>query len=150
MYLDLLLAVLHHLLAFALAAALAAEFVLLRPGLAGRDLRILSRIDGAYGGIAGAIVVVGVLRVFFGLRGWEFYASNMFFWAKMAVFVAVGLLSLPPTIRIQRWQRAAAGSQGLYIVPEKDVKDMRRYLRLEAALFMLIPVFAAMMVRVGY
>jgi len=150
MYIDLLLAILHHLLVFTLAAALAAEFVLLRPGLAGRDLNILAHIDGAYGGIAGAVVVVGVLRVFFGLRGWEFYAYNAFFWAKMAVFVVVGLLSIVPTIRIQRWKRAAAGSQGLHIVPERDVADARRYLRLEAALFVLIPIFAAMMVRVGY
>ena len=84
---DLLLAIAHHLLFFALIAILAAETVLVRPGLAGDTLKRLGRLDAAYGGLAGLILIVGFCRVFFGLKGWEFYIYNWVFWAKIAAFL---------------------------------------------------------------
>lgn len=147
MFVDLILAIAHHLLIFALAAALAAEFVLVRPGLAGRDVKLVSHIDQAYGGLAGAVIVVGVLRVIFGLKGWEFYVYNWAFWAKMIAFAATGLISLLPTMRILNWKKAAEASQGLYVVPDSEVAIVRRYVRWGLTVFLLIPVFAAMMAR---
>jgi putative membrane protein len=143
---DLLLAIAHHLLVFALAGILFAEFVLLKPGLGGRQLSLLGRLDGAYGGIAVAIIVIGVCRVIFGLKGWEYYVSNHAFWGKMAAFVLVGLLSIPPTMRIIRWRREA-GSSTDYVVPDGEIASMRRYVHGELAFFALILVFAAMMAR---
>lgn len=79
---DLLLAILHHFLVFTLAGLLAAELALVRPGLSGSGLALLGRIDGAYGGVAMAIIVVGICRVIFGIKGWEYYVSNHAFWAR--------------------------------------------------------------------
>ena len=110
---DLLLAILHHFLVFTLAGMLAAEFVLVRPGLSGASLGVLGRIDGAYGGVAMAIIVVGICRVLFGLKGWEYYVTNHAFWGKMAAFVIVGLLSIRPTMRIIAWRQSGTG-----VVPE--------------------------------
>ncbi|MCR4267339.1 DUF2214 family protein [Nitratireductor sp. ZSWI3] len=147
---DLILAILHHLLVFLLAAVLAGEFVLLRPGISGRDLKLLAHIDRAYGGIALAVILVGIGRVLHGLKGWEFYVYNWAFWAKMAAFATVGLLSIAPTTRIRGWARTA-GKDAAYAVPDAEVSAARRYLRLEVLVFALIPVFAAMMARgVGY
>lgn len=147
---DLLLAIAHHLLVFSLAGILFAEFVLLKPGLAGRNLSLLGRLDGAYGGIAMAIIIVGVCRVIFGLKGWEFYVYNHSFWAKMGAFVVVGLLSIPPTMRIVRWRKAAAAAAD-HVVPDAEIAGAKRFLHAELAVFLLIPVFAAMMARgVGY
>ena len=143
---DLLLAIAHHLLVFSLAGILFAEFVLLKPGLSGRNLALLGRLDGAYGGLAMAIIIVGVGRVFYGLKGWEYYVGNHAFWAKMAAFVIVGLLSIPPTIRIVRWRKAAEAAS-TYVVPDGEVASMRRYLHGELAFFALILIFAAMMAR---
>jgi putative membrane protein len=145
---DLLLAIAHHLFVFALAGILFAEFVLLKPGLSGRNLSLLGRLDGAYGGLAMAIIVIGVCRVIFGLKGWEYYVGNHAFWGKMAAFLVVGLLSIPPTLRIIRWRREAGSSEG-YVVPDAEVASMRRYVHGELAFFALILVFAAMMAR-GY
>jgi putative membrane protein len=143
---DLLLAILHHLLVFSLAGILAAEWVLVRPGLSGPSLRLLGRIDGAYGGTALAVVVVGVCRVIFGLKGWEYYVSNHAFWGKMAAFVIVGLLSIRPTMRILAWRRA-----GDTLVPDVEIAAVRIWIRGEIAFFALILVFAAMMARgIGY
>jgi putative membrane protein len=146
-FVDLLLAIVHHLLAFSLAGVLAAEFALVRPGLAGRELRLVAQIDQAFGALALAIVVIGVLRVFFGLKGWEYYVYNWAFWAKMAAFVAVGLLSIRPTVRIVAWRNAARHSTGLYVVPDAEIAGIRRLIRWEAGVFLLIPLFAAIMAR---
>lgn len=144
--LDLLLAATHHLLVFALAAALAAELVLLRPGLAGEAIGRLARIDRAYGGLAGGVILIGIGRVIFGLKSWEFYVHNPLFWAKMAAFAAVGLLSIQPTRIILRWSRQS-GTDGAAPVPEADVATIRAYVVAQAAIFALIPVLAAAMAR---
>lgn len=143
---DLLLAILHHLLVFSLAGILAAELALVRPGLSGRSVQLLGRIDGTYGGIAMAIVAVGVCRVVFGLKGWEYYVSNHAFWGKMVAFVIVGLLSIRPTMRILAWRRA-----GEAVVPDAEIAAVRTWIKGEIAFLALVLAFAAMMARgVGY
>lgn len=144
---DLILTIVHHLLAFALAGVIAAEAILVRPGLGRRNLALLGRIDATYGGLAALLVLIGASRVYFGLKGWEFYVYNPTFWAKMAAFATVGLLSIGPTIRIARW-RAAGGGEN-YIVPEVEIARVRGFLKAEIAVFALIPIFAAAMAR-GY
>ena len=144
---DLILAVAHHWLVFAISALLAAELALVRPGIGRRELKLLGRIDSIYGALAGAVILVGVARVYFGLKGWEYYVYNQIFWAKMAAFVVVGLLSIPPTLRIIRWNRAIVEPD--YAVPDAEISTTRRYLWLEALVLALVLVFAAMMAR-GY
>jgi putative membrane protein len=139
---DLLLAILHHFLVFSLAGMLTAEFALVRPGLAGSSLDLLGRIDGAYGGVAGAIVVVGICRVLFGLKGWEYYVTNHAFWGKMIAFVIVGLLSIRPTMRIIAWRRSETG-----VVPEGEIIAVRSWIKGEIAFLALVLVFAAAMAR---
>ncbi|HEY2662164.1 MAG TPA: DUF2214 family protein [Caulobacteraceae bacterium] len=146
--LDLSLAIAHHLLVFSLAAILAAELAMVRPGLSGPGLKRLGIIDLHYGVIAGAIVVVGFLRVFYGVKGPGAYLPNPFFWAKMATFALVGLLSIPPTLRILAWRKQAK-TEPAFSLDEAQVRGVRRLLIAEVALFALIPVFAATMAR-GY
>ncbi len=146
---DLLLAVLHHLLAFLLVAVLAAQIAIVRPGLASGSLTLLGRLDAAYGGLAVTLIAVGVGRVLFGVKGWEFYVHSPAFWAKMAAFAIVGFLSILPTRRIARWLRAAGNAD--QVVPEAEIRAVRFWFKAEAAVFVLIPVFAAAMARgVGY
>ena len=47
----------------------------------------LARVDAWFGIMAALVVAAGVLRVFFGAKGYEYYFVNIFFWAKMALFV---------------------------------------------------------------
>jgi putative membrane protein len=147
---DLILAILHHFLIFAIAGIIFAETMIVRRGLTGETIPLLARIDGQYGLLAGAVILVGMGRVFFGLKGWEFYIYYWAFWAKMASFVAVGLLSIRPTLRFLRWRNAAAGDTA-YAVPDAEIDAVRPYLGAEAVVFLLIPTFAAIMARgVGY
>ena len=105
---DLLLAIAHHLLIFALFGLLVTEMVMLKPEIPRATVFRLARIDTAFGIVAGLILIVGVGRVFFGLKGYEYYAHSPAFWAKIAAFVVIGLLSIQPTTRIIQWRKAAA------------------------------------------
>jgi putative membrane protein len=146
MAIDLLLAILHHLLVFSLVAILAVELVLMRPGLGGKQLARLGAYDAAYGAVAGLVLVVGFLRVFFGLKGADYYFHNHFFWGKIGSFIIVGLLSIVPTIRILQWRRESRANPA-FAPPEGDVLRMRRYMHGEGLFIVLIIVFAAAMAR---
>ena len=146
--LDLILAATHHLAVFTLVAIYAAEFALLRPGIAGPRIKQLARIDAAYGAVAGIVVVVGIIRVIFGAVGWQYYVGNQMFWAKMAAFLVVGLLTIPPTLAIRRWAKAGRGDQD-YVPPAGEIAANRRFVHLQAGVLLLIPIFAAAMAR-GY
>ena len=102
--LDLVLTIVHHLLVFGLAVMLAMELAWLRADPV--PIARLSRIDAGYGGVAALIVVIGVARVIWGAKGWVAYQDNPFFWAKIATFVVIGLLSIAPTLQFVRWSRA--------------------------------------------
>ena len=145
---DLLLAIAHHLLVFSLAGIIGAEFVLVRGDLGAATLKRLAGIDRHYGIIAALIIIVGIGRVFYGLKGWEFYVYNWVFWAKMAAFAIVGLLSIVPTVRFISWSRQASGNPS-FAVPAVELASVKNYVRAEGFIFLLIPVFAAAMAR-GY
>ena len=145
---DLILAIAHHLAVFTLVAIFAAEFALLRPGLEGKRLTQLGALDRAYGATAMLVIVVGVVRVIFGSAGWEYYVGNWVFWAKMIAFLGVGLASIPPTVAILRWRKAAAADAG-FVPAAAEIAAARRFLYLQAVLLVFIPSFAAAMAR-GY
>jgi putative membrane protein len=146
---DLLLALAHHFLVFGLAALLAAEAALLRPGLDSRQLGVLARLDAAYGSFAVLILIVGFARVVYGVRGPEFFLANPWFWAKIAAFVVVGILSAPPTIRFIAWRHRFKQQPG-FAVTAGEVRWVRRFFVGEIVVFAFIPLFAAAMVRVPF
>lgn len=146
--LDLVLAILHHLLILSLAGLMMAGFVLVRPGVSGGALKTLGGIDASYGGTAVLILVVGFSRVFLGGKGADFYLHNPLFWAKIAAFAVVGLLSIQPTIAILKWRKQAAADPA-FTPPAAELAKVRKVMLAELLVFALIPVFAAAMAR-GY
>jgi putative membrane protein len=145
---DLSLAIVHHLLVFLLAGVLAFEVGVIRPSMKSEDILRVSRVDNWYGILAAAIVVVGFSRAIYAAKGWAYYAANGFFWAKIAAFAVVGLLSIMPTIQIIRWRRARK-ADAAFLPAGPAIAGVRRFLWAEVAFFALIPAFAAAMAR-GY
>ena len=96
-------AFLHHLAAFALVAALAVEFVLIRGELTLGTARQLQRIDMVFGLSSGVVLVVGLLRVFYFEKGASYYFHSAPFMAKLSLFAIVGLLSIYPTVEFLAW-----------------------------------------------
>jgi putative membrane protein len=86
--------------------------------------------------------------VVFGAKGYEYYWANIFFWAKMALFVGVGLVSVAPTMLYIGWRRRVRTDPS-FRPPADEIKQLRQALYVEAGLFALIPICAAAMAR-GY
>lgn len=148
MFVDFVLASLHHLLLIGLVAILTFELAVVREGLAASAIRRVARADSLYGLLALALLIVGFSRVYFGIKGPDFYFESHVFWTKIAAFVLVGLLSIPPTLRILGWSRAARHDPA-YIAPPADIAAARRFMHIEAGVLLLIPILAAAMAR-GY
>ena len=142
------LAIVHHLLVFMIAGVLAFEIGAVRLTMKRDEIIGVSRVDNWYGILALVIVVVGFIRANVAAKGWGYYEVNLFFWAKIVTFVVVGLLSIVPTVAIIRW-RAALKSDVAFAPQANAIRRVRGYLWAEAALFLLLPVFAAAMAR-GY
>jgi putative membrane protein len=142
--LDLGLAIAHHIAVFGLVALLAMEGLALKDGVV--DPVRLAKIDGAYGLVAGLVIAIGVCRVIWGGKGWAYYAENPFFWSKMGLFLAIGLLSIGPTLLILRWRKAAAGAAP-FTPPAAELKRARQWVGLEAVLLVPLLACAAAMAR---
>src|ERR1700760_4904763 len=101
---DLLFAIGHHLLIFALAGIIAYEFAVERATMTATDIKRVGAVDLWYGVLAGLILIVGFARANYAAKGWAYYSHNHFFWAKIGTFALVGILSIWPTIQFIRWR----------------------------------------------
>jgi putative membrane protein len=81
--------------------------------------------------------VVGLVRVFQFEKGKSYYFSNTFFLLKMALFIAVGLISIYPTVRFIAWGKLTRQGQ----MPAVTAGELRRLrLSLGAELLLLAGV----------
>ncbi len=141
-----LMAFLHHFAAFALTAAIVYEHVTFRKDLSLAETRRIQIMDIIYGVFAGALVVVGLLRVFYFEKGPAYYAHNWFFWLKMLGFLVAALLSIYPTIRFISWRKFVARNE-VPAISDQEVKRIKMFLRLETVAIAVILFSAAMMAR---
>src|ERR1700688_3001660 len=116
-----LFAFLHHLCAFTLVSTVAIEFALIRGGLTLSSARRLQVTDLVLGIAAGALLVVGLLRVFFFEKGADYYFHSQAFMAKLSLFIVIGLLSIVPTMEFLSWRGALKAGQ----VPAISAKKLR-------------------------
>ena len=143
---DLWLAIAHHVLVFGLVAMLAAESTLIRPGMTAAEIRRAAGLDAGYGATATLIILVGVLRVIYGLKGPDFYLDNHWFWAKMLSFALIAALSVPPTLTLIGWRAALRNNAG-FVPAAEQIARVRRYIRIELMLIVAVVSFAAAMAR---
>lgn len=143
---DMLLSSFHFLQIFMLVAVLAAQYVLIRPGMTASSLRLAANLDRIYGMSAVLLLGVGFARVFWGAKGSPFYLSNPLFWTKIGLFITVALLSIPPTVQLIRWSKQAH-PQPECLPSEEQVRRLQWWLRAEVFVLLLIPFVAASMAR---
>jgi len=146
MFVDFILATAHHLTMLFLVMLLFTQIVLVQAPMDAARIGRSAALDRAYGGLALLMLAFGFARVFFSLKDPSFYVSNPVFWAKIGAFVLVGLLSIRPTLLFLRWARMSA-SDTAFQPPANETDSVRRFLRLEAIVFMTIPILAAAMAR---
>lgn len=143
---DALLAYLHFASIIVMVALLAVELAVCRPGAAGLTLPRLRRLDAAYGGFAALTLGSGVARVLWGAKGSAFYLANPIFHTKVTLFVAVGLLSILPTIQFSKW--TAALKRDVRFVPTpQSILRARKLIMIQMLLLAFIPLAATLMAR---
>jgi putative membrane protein len=140
------IAYLHFISILSVAAFLVTELYLCSRDLQPPQVRTLAQVDLLYMLAAIAVLVTGLLRLFAVGKGAGFYLHNPVFYIKIALFVAVGLISILPTLQFMQWNRALkAGADR--ILRDADIVTARRYIILELALLAFIPLMAVLMAR---
>ena len=146
MWLDALLAYLHYISIFTLIVFLTAEAVVLRPDMTPEIRQRLARYDAVFGFAALAVLITGLLRVFYGAKGYGFYVHNPVFHVKVGLFILVGLMSIVPTINILRWKKQGKTLPNFVPTPSEIAKT-RRWVMIESHLIIFIPLAAVLMAR---
>jgi putative membrane protein len=146
MWLDFVLASIHHVLVFSLFAIITMELMLAKPGIDASGIGRLARVDGLYGLFSMLILIVGFSRAIWGLKGWDYYAGNHLFWTKVGAFLLVGLLSIKPTIAYLKWNKAAKANP-VDLPSDEEVRANRKWLRMETTVLIFIPIIAAALAR---
>jgi putative membrane protein len=98
---------------------------------------------------AGALLVIGLLRVFFFEKGADYYFHSHGFLTKFSVFIAVGLLSIIPTVEFLSWRGALKAGQ----VPSVSARKLRLITAVihgELLSIVIILLCAAIMARGGW
>lgn len=145
-WLDAMLAYTHFVSIIATVSTVIAEAILCRPGLTLPWAQRLGRVDFLYLITAMLALTTGLLRVFFGAKGSAFYFGNPVFWVKIGLFVAVGLISIIPTLRFIRWTKRLQ-TDGATVIGTGELTGTARLLYLELALLALIPLMGSLMAR---
>ena len=146
MWLDAILAYLHFTAIFMLFAFITTQAILIRGPLDIRTVKLIGRTDLWYFGSAFAVLVTGFLRATMGAKGPDFYFNFWPIYAKLALFLAVGIISIKPTMTFIRWRRRFEGDPA-WQVPPGEQAAMRKLVVIEAHLAAVIPFIAVMMSR---
>ena len=150
MWLDALLSYLHFMAIFLLFSFLTVETMMMRGALDETAVRVLGRVDVWFFGSAIAALVTGFMRLVWGVKGPGFYLSAWPIYVKVLLFLAVGVISVWPTLRFIRWRRMFERDAG-WAVPEAERRLVRRLVMIEVHLAALIPLIAVIMSRgLGY
>jgi putative membrane protein len=140
------MAFLHHVAAFTVVAALAVEVALFKPPLSLAQARRLLRTDNIYGVAAGAVLVVGLLRVAYFEKGPGYYWHDLFFLLKFAAFLVAALISIYPTVIFQSWKKTLKAGSAPEISAD-HTQRVRLCLMLELTAIVIILLCAALMAR---
>ncbi len=139
-------AYLHFFSIMLLAALLVTQFTLCSKNLQPPHVQTLARIDLGYLAAAALALATGLARLFVAGKGASFYLMNPVFYIKMALFLAVGLVSIVPTLQFIRWNRALKAGEGR-VLRDPEIRTTRHYIALELLLLACIPLAAVLMAR---
>ena len=143
---EAILAYAHLLAILAMVVFITSEAALCRPEWINATIvdRLVT-VDRIYGIAALAVLATGALRVYLGSKGAGWYLHNWLLYVKLALFVAAALLSITPTLRFARWQKALRAGGAL---PDaEEVRKMRKLVMAQAHIIPLIPLAAVFMAR---
>ncbi len=110
-----------------------------------RVVERLVRVDLIYEIGLASILVTGIARTLWGVKGAAWYWGNGLLHLKLALFVAVVLMSIKPTRMLRRWRDALRTSGALPV--DAEVRAARKWMMIAGHLIALIPLAAVFMAR---
>ena len=108
-------------------------------------VRRLARLDMIYGLAALALLLTGIARMAWGVKGLTWYVSQPLFHLKMLLFFGAALLSLRPTFTIRRWLKTL-NQQGT-LPPVEAVHTTRQWIMVQAHIIPVVAVVAVFWAR---
>ena len=139
-----LIAFVHFVAAFGVAATVFFEWFAFERSPSLEQARRLARADIIYGACAAAVLAAGAVRAVWFEKGWGYYDTQPFFDAKLGLFALVGVLSIYPTVVMLRWRRGLKAGQAP-LVTETQYERVRWCLRLEVLGLLLMLLCASLM-----
>jgi putative membrane protein len=111
--------------------------------------RRLQLTDLVFGVAAGALLVIGLLRVFFFEKGASYYFHSHAFLTKLLLFIVVGLLSIIPTMEFLSWRGALKAGQ-MPAIGAGKLRLVTAVIHGELFAIVIILLCAAIMARGGW
>jgi putative membrane protein len=139
-------AYLHYLSFMVCFGALVLERRLIRANPSKEDATLMVITDVVYGIAALGLLGSGILRVVVFAADSSYYTANPLFWWKVGTYLAVGGLSLYPTITYILWALPLRRGE-LPQVSEALANRLAWILNIELAGFAAIPLMATLMAR---
>ena len=135
---------LHYIGIMSLMGALITEHIIMKPGLGKTQIKALGTIDMIYGLAAVLVLVTGLIRWFWiDPKGAAFFNTNPLFHIKVTLFVIIAIISIFPTLKILKWNRALKRGEEV-VVPDALVKKQLMLIRIQLLLLVIIPLLAVM------
>jgi putative membrane protein len=146
MTLEALLAYAHLLALLTMVVFISSEAALCRSEwMSAQVVARLVKVDLIYGMGAAAVLLTGLARTWWGIKGTHWYWTNGLLHLKLALFVAVALMSIKPTLMFRRWLKQLKAGGGL---PDgTQVRTARRWVMVQAHVIALIPLAAVFLAR---
>jgi putative membrane protein len=146
MILESILAYLHLSAIFALIVFATSEAALCRAEwINAKVVERLVRVDRIYWIALIAVVLTGLARVAFGVKGAAWYGTNWLLYVKVVMTLGLLALSARPTRQFRRWQ-AALRSAGT-LPGEGEIARVRRMVMVSTHIVPLVPLAAVFLAR---
>ena len=100
----------------------------------------LARLDMIYGIAAVVLLLTGIARLLWGVKGMGAYTASPLFHLKMTLFVIAFLLSLKPTLTFRRWKKTLDAS-GQLPAPD-EIRQTRKWVMWQGHVVPVIAVVA--------
>lgn len=146
MLLESLLAYAHFVAILSVVVFMTSEAALCRAEwLNAAVVRRLVRVDRIYLFAALALLLTGIARTVWGVKGVGWYWHQPLLHLKVTLFVVIGLISIKPTRAFLRWQRQLDATGAL--PSDGEVQSVRRLIMVQAHLLVLVPLAATLLAR---
>jgi len=146
MTLEAILAYIHILAILTLVVFISSEAAICRTEwMNARVVERLVRVDMIYGIAAILVLLSGLARTYWGIKGGGWYWTNWLLHLKLGMFVAVALMSIKPTLMYRRWRRELIATGAL--PDDAQVRDARKWVMIQAHIIALIPIAAVFLAR---